>query len=71
VYTQELALKDSIVSKLMLNLLLKAVLSLDGAEQKQKQADMKQHMQREILTMLGQGKSSDLIGAVVPVSCKL
>ena len=64
-------MKDSIVSKLMLNLLLKAVLSLDGAEQKQKQAKMKEHMKPEIIAMLGLGQSSDLIGAVVPVSCKL
>ncbi len=62
-------MKDSIVSKLMLNLLLKAVLSLDGAEQKQ--AEMKEQMEREIRLMLEQGQSSDLIGAVVPVSCKL
>jgi len=67
---QELALKDSIISKLMLDLLFKAILSLKGDREDERPftPKMKEDMKSEILKMLGLGWSSDLIGALLKLA---
>jgi len=64
---QALALKDSIVSKLMLDLLFKAILSLPSLT-KEETDGMKKDVHRDMLTMLGLGWSSDLIGALLKLA---
>jgi len=63
---QELALRDSVVSKSLLDALFKAVLALKGKE-KEAQA-MKDAIKPEIIMLLRMASSSDLIGAVLSLA---
>ena len=57
--------KDSVVSKLMLNVLFKAVLSLPKSDEL---AELKQNMKGSMLPMLHRGVSSDLVAALLALA---
>jgi hypothetical protein len=61
-------MRDSVVSKMMLNVLFKAVLELQGDDAEEKRSTMKNHITQPILTMLGTGRSSDLMSGVLALA---
>jgi hypothetical protein len=61
-------MRDSVVSKTMLNVLFKAVLGLQGDEAQNNRDEMKGDIKQHMLTMLGSGKSSDLISCVLALA---
>ena len=63
---QELALKDTGVSKVLLNVLFGSVLELKTQEEAKK--EMKEKMKPEIIHLLNRARSSDLIGAVLDLA---
>ena len=65
---QELAMRDSVVSKMMLNVLFKAVLELQGDAAKKNSNTMKDQITEDILKMLGTGRSSDLMSGVLALA---
>jgi hypothetical protein len=61
-------MRDSFVSKMMLNVLFKAVLELQGDDAEEKRSTMKDQITQHILTMVGTGRSSDLISGVLALA---
>ena len=65
---QELAMRDSVVSKMMLNVLFKAVLNLQGDDAEKNRNTMQDQITKDILKMLGTGRSSDLMSGVLALA---